>query len=156
MARLRRVLHAPQPQVLAGEAPRNARSHEPCAVGIVALMPAVCCSNGVYSSVLEEYSSGGSYCSSCGMSHPQDPERFIPERWLEGTPEAAARPMHGWCPFGDGVRACIGTRFAIAVKTLADAVILCCTPLLCAPTTWCSMGLCVKAAHTVKVVGGRC
>ena len=50
----------------------------------------------------------------------QDPERFMPERWLEGTPEAAARPAHGWCPFGDGVRACIGTRFAIAVRTPAD------------------------------------
>ena len=53
-------------------------------------------------------------------SHLQNPERFIPERWLEGTPEAAAQPTHGWCPFGDGVRACIGTRFALAVRSHAE------------------------------------
>ena len=55
----------------------------------------------------------------------------MPERWLEGTPEAAARPAHGWAPFGDGVRACIGTRFALAVRihtgagqSLEDVILL--------------------------------
>ena len=46
----------------------------------------------------------------------KDPERFLPERFIEGTPEAAERPQHGWVPFGDGVRSCIGMRFALAVR----------------------------------------
>ena len=40
----------------------------------------------------------------------QDPEAFLPERFLPGTPEAAAAPEHGWVPFGEGTRACIGLR----------------------------------------------
>lgn len=43
----------------------------------------------------------------------QEPERYLPERFIEGTPECAAKPAHGYLPFGDGVRACIGLRFAI-------------------------------------------
>ena len=42
---------------------------------------------------------------------PQDPDAFQPERFLAGTPEAAAAPEHGWVPFGEGVRACIGLRY---------------------------------------------
>ena len=43
----------------------------------------------------------------------QEPERYLPERFLEGTPEYAAKPQHGYLPFGDGQRQCIGLRFAI-------------------------------------------
>ena len=42
----------------------------------------------------------------------QEPEKYLPERFMEGTPEFAAKPAHGYLPFGDGVRACIGLRFA--------------------------------------------
>ena len=42
----------------------------------------------------------------------QDPEKYLPERFMEGTPEAAAKPAHGYLPFGEGTRACIGLRFA--------------------------------------------
>lgn len=42
----------------------------------------------------------------------QEPEKYLPERFIEGTPEFAAKPAHGYLPFGDGVRACIGLRFA--------------------------------------------
>lgn len=42
----------------------------------------------------------------------QEPEKYLPERFMEGTPEAAAKPAYGYLPFGDGVRACIGLRFA--------------------------------------------
>ena len=40
----------------------------------------------------------------------QDPDAFQPERFIAGTPEAAAVPEHGWVPFGEGTRACIGLR----------------------------------------------
>lgn len=52
---------------------------------------------------------------------PQDPEAFVPERFLEGTAAAAARPAHGWIPFGDGARGCPGAKFGTeeAVLTLA-------------------------------------
>ncbi|BDA40684.1 Cytochrome P450 3A12 [Coccomyxa sp. Obi] len=43
----------------------------------------------------------------------QEPERYLPERFIEGTPEYAAKPAHGYLPFGDGLRQCIGLRFAI-------------------------------------------
>jgi cytochrome P450 family 135 len=36
-----------------------------------------------------------------------EPEKFLPERFLDGTPEGAS-----WIPFGGGVRRCIGARFA--------------------------------------------
>eukprot|EP00884_Botryococcus_braunii_P022849 jgi/Botrbrau1/9248/Bobra.180_1s0009.1 len=42
----------------------------------------------------------------------KNPEEFIPERFVEGTPEAAERPQYSYIPFGDGTRACIGLRFA--------------------------------------------
>ncbi|CAL8467004.1 g6540 [Coccomyxa elongata] len=43
----------------------------------------------------------------------QDPERFLPERFLEGSPEYEEGIYKKWLPFGDGARACIGTRFAL-------------------------------------------
>ena len=46
------------------------------------------------------------------MCDMQEPEKYLPERFMEGTPESAAKPAHGYLPFGDGVRACIGLRFA--------------------------------------------
>ncbi len=36
-----------------------------------------------------------------------DPERFVPERFLEGEP-----PRHAYLPFGGGVRRCLGGAFA--------------------------------------------
>ncbi len=54
--------------------------------------------------------------------HPsaQDPDAFEPERFLAGTAAAAARPAHGWIPFGDGARGCPGAKFGTeeAVLTL--------------------------------------
>ena len=45
----------------------------------------------------------------------------MPERFLEGTAAAAARPAHGWIPFGDGARGCPGAKFGTeeAILTLA-------------------------------------
>ena len=50
----------------------------------------------------------------------QDPDVFEPERFLPGTAAAAARPAHGWIPFGEGARACPGAKFGTeeAVLTL--------------------------------------
>ena len=42
----------------------------------------------------------------------QDPDAYLPERFMPNTPEAAAVPEHGWVPFGEGTRACIGLRCA--------------------------------------------
>jgi len=38
-----------------------------------------------------------------------EPERFMPERWLE---EDTTRPKFAYFPFGGGARVCIGERFA--------------------------------------------
>ena len=54
----------------------------------------------------------------------QDPDNFIPDRFMEGTPESKAVNPDAWVPFGGGVRACVGEKFAVAVSTdgtLADA-----------------------------------
>ena len=50
-----------------------------------------------------------------------DPTAFIPERWVKGTPEAAAVPAHAWMAFGAGPRVCVGWRLAVteAVTALA-------------------------------------
>eukprot|EP00884_Botryococcus_braunii_P011979 jgi/Botrbrau1/20782/Bobra.0156s0013.1 len=49
----------------------------------------------------------------------EDPEAFLPERWLEGTPEAKRRPHHAFYAFGDGPRSCVGSRFAMEEMKIA-------------------------------------
>ncbi len=53
----------------------------------------------------------------------QSPDMFEPERFLEGTAAAKERPAHGWIPFGDGGRGCVGAKFGSeeAVLTLVRA-----------------------------------
>ncbi|CAL8467564.1 g7102 [Coccomyxa elongata] len=44
------------------------------------------------------------------------PLEFIPERWIEGTPEEAAlnkKVPGSWMAFGEGTRSCVGQRFAL-------------------------------------------
>ena len=48
-----------------------------------------------------------------------DAESFLPERWIEGTPEAAKRPVHAFLPFGDGPRKCVAYRFALEEAKIA-------------------------------------
>lgn len=45
----------------------------------------------------------------------EDPLAFLPERWVEGTPEEAAnmRVPGSWLAFGEGTRVCVGQRFAL-------------------------------------------
>ncbi len=42
----------------------------------------------------------------------KDADDFIPERWIDGTPESEGRPANAWYPFGDGNLVCVGMRFA--------------------------------------------
>ncbi|KAK9909316.1 hypothetical protein WJX75_000424 [Coccomyxa subellipsoidea] len=44
------------------------------------------------------------------------PQEFIPERWIEGSPEEAAlnkKVPGSWMAFGEGTRVCVGQRFAL-------------------------------------------
>lgn len=44
------------------------------------------------------------------------PLEYIPERWIEGTPEEAAlnkKVPGSWMAFGEGTRSCVGQRFAL-------------------------------------------
>ena len=66
------------------------------------------------------------YLAWCLALHAQEPERYLPERFMEGTPEHAAKPQHGYLPFGDGQRQCIGLRFAIMEVCGANPVRLQC------------------------------
>ena len=55
--------------------------------------------------------------------HPafwRDPERFMPERWLDGERPAA---RCAYLPFGAGSRACVGTHFATVEGPLLLALI---------------------------------
>lgn len=45
-----------------------------------------------------------------------EPERFRPERWLDGL--ADRLPRYAWLPFGGGPRLCIGNRFAMLESVL--------------------------------------
>ena len=51
----------------------------------------------------------------CTESRPQaqahpGAQEFVPERWVEGTEEAAKRPQYAWGGFGDGPRAWYGRQ----------------------------------------------
>lgn len=48
-----------------------------------------------------------------------DPERFDPDRWLDGQPDRAT-----YIPFGAGARKCIGDQFALAEAILALTAIV--------------------------------
>jgi cytochrome P450 len=50
-----------------------------------------------------------------------DPERFRPERFLEGTPSTSAQ---GYAPFGLGKRACPGGRIAVVATVVMLATLL--------------------------------
>jgi cytochrome P450 len=55
--------------------------------------------------------------------HPafwRDPERFLPERWLDGERPAA---RYAYMPFGAGPRACVGIHFASVEGPLLLALI---------------------------------
>lgn len=49
----------------------------------------------------------------------QEPLAFKPERFLPGTPEAQQSNLAAHIPFGDGVRKCIGYKFALLETALA-------------------------------------
>jgi cytochrome P450 len=51
-----------------------------------------------------------------------DPERFRPERWLDGS--ASRLPKYTYIPFGGGPRICIGERFAMMEGVLVLATLL--------------------------------
>lgn len=64
------------------------------------------------------------------------PLEFIPERWIEGTPEEAAlnkKVPGSWMAFGEGTRVCVGQRFALqeAKITLARLFQRCASPSMC-------------------------
>jgi cytochrome P450 len=49
------------------------------------------------------------------------PEKFLPERWLDGL--AARLPRFAYMPFGGGPRVCIGDRFAMMEAVLVLATV---------------------------------
>src|SRR5205814_1897070 len=51
-----------------------------------------------------------------------EPERFDPDRWLDGRP--ASVPRGAFFPFADGPRRCIGEHFARAEALIATATIV--------------------------------
>ena len=54
--------------------------------------------------------------------HFPDPERFRPERWLDGS--TGSLPKYVYIPFGGGPRVCIGERFAMMEAVLALVTIV--------------------------------
>jgi len=51
-----------------------------------------------------------------------DPERFTPERWLDGL--ASRLPRFAFFPFSSGPRRCVGSSYAMMEATIAVATIL--------------------------------
>ena len=53
----------------------------------------------------------------------RNPEAYVPERWMEGTPEYAqdSQVQGKWMPFGDGTRVCVGQRLALMEAKVALA-----------------------------------
>lgn len=51
-----------------------------------------------------------------------DPDRFRPDRWLDGSTKDI--PRYAWIPFGGGPRLCYGQPFAMAEMILALAVMV--------------------------------
>ncbi len=51
----------------------------------------------------------------------ENPEEFLPERWLDGLSQRL--PRHVYLPFGGGPRTCIGNRFAMMEAMLILATI---------------------------------
>ena len=62
-----------------------------------------------------------SYVSHRHPDYWEDPERFDPERFLDGR--AAERPAYAWFPFGLGPRECIGVHFAMMELRLVVAAL---------------------------------
>lgn len=59
-----------------------------------------------------------------GMHHNpkywDHPEDYLPERFIEGTPEyARVANRNAWLPFGGGQRACPGEKFALQQSKIA-------------------------------------
>lgn len=53
----------------------------------------------------------------------EEPDRFRPERWLDGTLQQHL-PRYAFFPFGGGIRRCIGEHFSLLHMTLILVCIL--------------------------------
>lgn len=53
-----------------------------------------------------------------------EPERFWPERWIDGQPDGPRPARFAYFPFGGGPRICIGNRFAMMEATLILAAVM--------------------------------
>jgi cytochrome P450 len=50
----------------------------------------------------------------------RDPEKFVPERWLDSAIDAL--PRFAYFPFGGGPRICVGNHFALLEIAIALAI----------------------------------
>jgi hypothetical protein len=84
----------------------------------------------------------------CRMKeHFEDPDAFIPERWLRGGSREKSGDIHPFVtlPFGFGPRSCIGRRFAeqelyllfIKVRISNSRIVLCTLKHICLSDSWC-------------------
>ena len=83
----------------------------------------------------------------------KDPERFLPERFIEGAVEHEEGVYKKWFPFGDGVRACIGARFALMVLLHCHSIATLCMLLFSSRLFCYSMK--VKKARMCRLAGGQ-